>query len=75
MKPKTLRKLINLIQDATNSTPSEMSIHIGCDCGCGGNMYTYHSWDQEHQYIEEARKELLEFCKKHNIEIDVEFPY
>ena len=67
-----LSELEKMISYGLDSTPSEISVILGCDCGCGGNYYTNEEWDKEHEDTLRARKKLKKFCKYNNIEIDID---
>jgi hypothetical protein len=40
--------------------PGMMAIHYGCECGCGGDMYTEDSWDESIKKSDEAKTKLME---------------
>ena len=61
--------LFNAYQDAKYS-PSRLDIHIGCDCGCGGENWTVETWDKQEAEAQVAIDNLKEFCKLYNIEWD-----
>ncbi len=48
----------------------DMSVIIGCDCGCGGD---YLSDVMDNPIYRIAPDAVAAFCKKHNVELDVEF--
>lgn len=55
-------------------TPSDEGVHYGCDCGCGGDFYARNPeyWDEAHEVVYKARKELFEVLGELNIEIDID---
>lgn len=50
--------------------PSRQMIHFGCDCGCGGDLYTSESWDSEEKEADTAIQKMKEFCQEFHIEYD-----
>jgi hypothetical protein len=56
--------------DEAKWSPSRMSVHFNCNCGCGGDRYTVESWDAEENAADETIKQMKQFCKNYNIEYD-----
>jgi hypothetical protein len=50
-------ELRNLVSDIENR-PSACNVRFGCDCGCGGDYYTYEQWSEGENAAEEAIKKL-----------------
>ena len=53
-------------------SPSRTGMHLGCECGCGGNKYTVELWDAEEQFANEAIAKAKRFCSTYLIEFDGE---
>lgn len=34
--------------------PSACNVRFGCDCGCGGDSYTYEHWSEGEQAADES---------------------
>ena len=47
----------------------DMSVIIGCDCGCGGDYLSDVMDDPIYRVAPEA---IRAFCEKHNVDLDVE---
>lgn len=47
-----------------------MEVHLGCECGCGGDSYTLESWNEMCNAADEARKEFKQFCESLGVEWD-----
>jgi hypothetical protein len=47
-----------------------MNVKIGCDCGCGGDMYTAESWRAEEDTADKTIKKMKQFCEQYGIEYD-----
>lgn len=60
----------DMLYDYENAmySPSRSDVHVGCDCGCGGNSYTIESYDAEEETAERAIKAIKEFCETHGFE-------
>lgn len=56
--------------DSALNSPSRNNVIFGCDCGCGGDLYTVESWDAEEKQAQEAIDKMKAFCVEHNIEYD-----
>jgi len=69
MKLSELEKLFAHYESARWS-PSRMNVKIGCDCGCGGDMYTAESWRAEEDTADKTIKKMKQFCDKYGIEYD-----
>ncbi len=65
-------ELESLVQDYLNAcySPTRMSVHFGCDCGCGGDTYTTESWDAEEQAAQEAIDAMRIWCYNNGVEWD-----
>jgi hypothetical protein len=53
-------------------TPSDESVIFGCDCGCGGNLYTSEEWDMAHKKAFEVIKALKDAFESLGIEWDLD---
>jgi hypothetical protein len=69
MKFSELEELFN-DYDAAKSSPSRSCVHLGCDCGCGGDSYTIEEFEEEENNADQSIENMKAFCKKHNIEWD-----
>ena len=50
-------ELSNLVSDVENR-PSRCGVRFGCDCGCGGDYYTYKQWIEGERAADEAVEKL-----------------
>lgn len=69
MKFSTIIEIVQAYESAQWS-PSRMSVHLGCDCGCGGDDYTPESWDEEEREADKAIAEAMNLCRQLGIEYD-----
>jgi len=55
-----------------NVEDSDLNMHVrfGCDCGCGGDLYTSEEWDEMVTLHEETIKQVKQWCKDNNVEYD-----
>ena len=49
-----LRSLVDDIRD----DESLSEVHFGCECGCGGDFYTYEDWTEMCRAAEDAQASL-----------------
>ena len=70
MKASELQKLFD--EHYYNDSPSEMDVHYGCECGCGGDSYTPESWDEAHKKAYESKENLKMALDKLGVEWDLE---
>lgn len=65
---------LNLIVEEFNTYyicgPSNMAVHFGCDCGCGGDTYTIEDWDELNILVNESYRNYKEFCEIYEIPWD-----
>lgn len=47
-----------------------MEVRFGCECGCGGDSYTYEQWVRMCKYADEARNEFERICEELGVEWD-----
>lgn len=66
-----IAKLYEQYRETEDYIDSEMgmSVIFGCDCGCGGDSLSDAMDDPIYRVAPDA---ILSFCKKHNVELDVE---
>ena len=57
--------------DCYRTSPSDMSVIFGCDCGCGGDIYTYEEWDQAHEESDRVKSQFRELCDQLGLEYDM----
>lgn len=62
----------SLVEDyvVARYSPSRQAVHFGCDCGCGGNLYTRESWDAEERFAQDTIEKVKEFCHNMGIKYD-----
>jgi len=51
-------ELMNLVMDIRDD-PARCEVHFGCDCGCGGDLYTIQEWDTMCDAANEAKRALV----------------
>lgn len=68
----TLTDLVDILYAYENAkySPSLSEIHFGCDCGCGGDLYTSEEWDAAEASATKAIADMKEFCAKFGIKYD-----
>ena len=71
LKLSDIQELSGHINNALYEDPSRNEVKFGCDCGCGGDLYTYEEWTQILESIDESVAFIEEFCEKNDIEIDI----
>lgn len=49
--------LVSLIDDIRQDE-RRSSVIFGCDCGCGGEFFTYEEWDDMCERADKAREKL-----------------
>lgn len=47
-----------------------MSVRLGCDCGCGGDSYTNESWQAMIETYDESEAEFKKVCSQLGLEWD-----
>jgi len=64
--------IVNLVADYNSAmyAPHNMCVHLGCDCGCGGDSYTPESWDDECKDADEAVQRAIDWCNLYGVEYD-----
>lgn len=70
MKLSELQDAMVDLEEVLNS-PAMMHVHLGCDCGCGGDMIDFNDWQEIHDSACEAEERVNLFCKQYGIENDV----
>lgn len=69
----TVCDLVALVRDFQNyyiESPSMQQVHLGCDCGCGGDYFSVEEWDEIHDLGNKAKESLKIFCLDYNIDWD-----
>ncbi len=69
----TAQELLRLASDFENyylNSDVNSSVIFGCDCGCGGDLYSYEDWTQMCKLAEECYDKYKEVCEELNIEWD-----
>ena len=69
MKLSDIEQLFSEYAEAKWS-PSRMGVHLGCDCGCGGDSYTIDTWEAEENSAQESIDNMKAFCIKYNFDYD-----
>lgn len=69
MKFSEVLEIVHAYECALYS-PSRTGVHLGCECGCGGNGCTPELWDAEEQFANEAIAKVKRFCSIYMIEFD-----
>ena len=54
------KDLYDLVEDY-HYDPRRSEVRFGCDCGCGGDYYTYEDWVAVCDAADEAKRKLIEF--------------
>lgn len=47
-----------------------MEVHLGCECGCGGDSYTLESWEAMCDFADEAKNDFQKLCESLGVEWD-----
>ena len=66
MKASELQRLFDTFYD----TEVCSTMIFGCDCGCGGDLYTLEEWGSMHEDSYKATKGLKEALASLNVEWD-----
>ncbi len=53
----TFDALCSLVNDVRDDE-RDREVHFGCDCGCGGDSYTYEEWTKMCRVSDDARVSL-----------------
>ncbi len=69
MKFSELLELV-LNYNSVQFTPSRLGVTFGCDCGCGGDMYTREEWDEQESEAQKDIDKMKEWCYNNGIEWD-----
>lgn len=71
MKASELKELFDDYESYID-TPSDMSVIYGCDCGCGGDMYTSKEWNEAHEKSHEVKEDLKKALEELGVEWDLD---
>jgi len=51
-------------------SPSRSAVTLGCECGCGGDSYTFESYNEEEDAADAAIAKMKQLCDTLGIEYD-----
>ena len=71
MKFSELEELVRNYQ-SVQFIPSRLGVMFGCDCGCGGDLYTLEEWNYHESEAQKDIDKMKEWCYNNNIEWDVD---
>jgi hypothetical protein len=71
-KIDSTKELISIVEDWHEAAwaPEFMQVVLGCECGCGGDLYTAASWKAEMNAAYEKLRRVKEYCLNNNIIYD-----
>lgn len=61
----TLDDLIRIAEDYEDDvlySPFNTHVHFGCECGCGGDLYTRATWDEACRAYDNAEQAWVSTC-------------
>lgn len=70
MKWSDVENLVYEYESYVKYNPLNSGMMVGCECGCGGDIYTSGELDRLEQAEGETIKKVVEFCKTKGIEYD-----
>ena len=69
----TWQELLEICEDYSSARWSDANnnTRFGCDCGCGGDLYTAEEWRDMIERADDAEKKFAELCEKLGIDFDI----
>ena len=69
----TNRELLDICERYSDALRSDANcdVHYGCDCGCGGDLYTLDDFELMCKEFDEAEQAFKELCEKLGIDFDI----